>query len=365
MLQVEIYRALPGFTLEVSFEAENLPFALLGASGCGKSMTLQCIAGILKPDRGRIVLDGRVLFDSRRGINLPPQKRRAGLLFQNYALFPNMTVEGNILAALRGRKMGRRGREQRLLELLAAFHLEDQRRHYPAHLSGGQQQRAALARMLAGDPALIMLDEPLSALDSFLRWQVEEELQSLLAGFPGTALYVSHNRGEVYRLCKKVCVLQRGKSEGVFPVKGFFEEPGTLSAARLSGCRNFSRARRLSDTRVLALDWGLELECRTVPPGLRYLGIRAHRISPSEEQNRFRCRILRIREDLFSLILTLIPEGVLPRGPVPGGFAFDGEGEEGVSPCLRMEIHKVQGTGLVEGESFEVGTAPGDVLLLE
>ena len=181
-LEVNIEKNLDGFTLRAAFSAGNTPTALLGASGCGKSMTLRCIAGIVKPDKGRIVLDGRVLFDSEQHIDLPPQQRGAGLLFQNYALFPNMTVEQNILCGLKAEK-DRAARQARCAELLQAMRLEPLAKRYPAQLSGGQQQRTALARILAGRPRILMLDEPFSALDSYLREAVESEVGSLLAGF--------------------------------------------------------------------------------------------------------------------------------------------------------------------------------------
>ena len=205
-LEINIEKKLDGFTLRAAFTAGNTSTALLGASGCGKSMTLRCIAGIVKPDRGRIVLDGRVLFDSDRHIDLPPQQRGVGLLFQNYALFPNMTVEQNILCGLKTEK-DPAARRAACAEMLRTMRLEELAKRYPAQLSGGQQQRAALARILVGKPRILMLDEPFSALDSYLREEVEGEVGSLLANFAGTALLVTHNRDEAYRLCKEMIVL--------------------------------------------------------------------------------------------------------------------------------------------------------------
>uniref|UniRef100_UPI0040387047 sulfate/molybdate ABC transporter ATP-binding protein n=1 Tax=Faecalibacterium prausnitzii TaxID=853 RepID=UPI0040387047 len=202
-LEINIEKKLDGFTLRAAFTAGNTSTALLGASGCGKSMTLRCIAGIVKPDRGRIVLDGRVLFDSAQHIDLPPQQRGVGLLFQNYALFPNMTVEQNILCGLKTEK-DPAARRVACAEMLRAMRLETLAKRYPAQLSGGQQQRAALARILVGKPHILMLDEPFSALDSYLREEVEGEVGSLLASFAGTALLVTHNRDEAYRLCKEM-----------------------------------------------------------------------------------------------------------------------------------------------------------------
>ena len=165
MLEVRIQKQLGAFSLNVSFTTEGT-LGILGASGSGKSVTLQCIAGTMKPDRGRIVLNGRVLFDSDAHICLPPQKRRIGYLFQQYALFPNMTVAQNIYAGIRsGTHTEKR---EIVLQALRTFRLEDVQKQYPRTLSGGQQQRTALARMLVGNPDLLLLDEPFSALDRHL-----------------------------------------------------------------------------------------------------------------------------------------------------------------------------------------------------
>ncbi len=222
-LSVDLEKRLGSFHLRVQFQAEDEITALLGASGCGKSMTLKCIAGIVTPDRGRIVLNDRVLFDSEAGIDLPPQQRRVGYLFQNYALFPNMTVEKNILCGIRsGSKVEKAAA---LAEALHRFRLEGLEHHYPAQLSGGQQQRVALARILCTRPEAILLDEPFSALDSFLKWKLELELSDLLADFHGPILWVSHDRGEVFRNCKKVCVMEQGQSQGMFSLRQLFHEP--------------------------------------------------------------------------------------------------------------------------------------------
>jgi molybdate transport system ATP-binding protein len=178
-LTVDIHKQLGRFSLDASFRADGGTLGLLGASGSGKSLTLKCIAGIERPDRGKILLNGVTLFDSERWINLPPQKRRVGYLFQNYALFPNMTVRQNILCGIRWeRDRARRAAElRRVVELLHLQGLEEQR---PDQLSGGQQQRTALARILVSRPELLMLDEPFSALDEHLRDQLQIQMKKLL-----------------------------------------------------------------------------------------------------------------------------------------------------------------------------------------
>lgn len=185
----------------------------LGASGCGKSMTLKCIAGIETPDEGRIVLNDRVLFDSEKKVNLSPQKRKVGYLFQQYALFPHMTVRQNVEAGLSG--SGRTfssGKEKNAFveRLLEQFHIPELADALPARLSGGQQQRVALVRILASKPQAILLDEPFSALDSSLKLELELELESMLEGFGGTVLWVSHDRSEVERHCRQVAVMESG-----------------------------------------------------------------------------------------------------------------------------------------------------------
>ena len=201
-ISVDIEKNLGSFHLRVAFEAENETMALLGASGCGKSMTLRCIAGIVRPDRGRIVLNGRTLFDSERHIDLPPQQRGVGYLFQQYALFPHMTVEKNVCAGTReGTRAERKAAAQRILRTLG---LEELAQRLPANLSGGQQQRAALARILVGKPEILLLDEPFSALDEHIKWKIELELADTLRSFPGGVLFVSHSRDEIYRLCDTI-----------------------------------------------------------------------------------------------------------------------------------------------------------------
>ena len=186
-LQVKITKKLANFTLDVDFSVEQEIFALLGASGCGKSMTLKCIAGIEQPDEGVIVLNGRTIFDSARKINLPPQKRQIGYMFQDYALFPNMTVLQNVMAG-----MGRRPSREQAQEYLRQFHIEELEQQYPARLSGGQKQRAAVARALITNPQIILADQPTGALDSKSTDQLLE-LFSKINGRGQTILMVTHS----------------------------------------------------------------------------------------------------------------------------------------------------------------------------
>ncbi|MBR3457316.1 MAG: ATP-binding cassette domain-containing protein [Selenomonadaceae bacterium] len=309
-LTVSLEKKLRDFTLRTDFTVKNEVFALLGASGCGKSMTLKCIAGIERPDKGRIVLDGEILFDSGNGIDLPPQKRQVGYLFQNYALFPNMTVAENLRFVMKEKS---EDREKKIQELLERFHLAGLENAYPAALSGGQQQRAAFARILAARAKLLLLDEPFSALDSYLKWQLETELMDLLPAYDKTALLVSHDRGEVYRLADKIAIINRGQLEPPTDKKELFRHPRTLAATLLTGCKNISAATREDESHIRATEWGLVLKtAETPPPVLRYAGIRAHFMEPRESaagENIFPMEAVRVIEDTFSYIVMVRPQG--------------------------------------------------------
>ena len=348
-LTVQVQKRYGNFYLDVDFSADGgQALALLGASGCGKSVTLKCIAGINKPDRGRIVLDGQVLFDSEEGINLSPQRRRIGFLFQNYALFPNMTVERNIAVCLN--RLDKR-RRARTAELLALLHLEGLEKLYPRQLSGGQQQRAALARILAAEPRALLLDEPFSALDSYLKWQLEGELREVLDRFPGPVIWVSHDQGEACRNCPHVCVLDGGKSAPVRAMAELMANPVTVGAARLSGCKNFAPVRPgPAEGMVEVPDWGLILRAASSwQEGVTTLGLRANRLHPAApgEANAFPCQVVRAAEDMASMVLTLRPEGAGPSAPL-----------------LRMELAKEIWMALPDQSRFPAAVRPEDLMLL-
>ena len=301
-LIVDIEKKLGSFTLRSQFETGSGTMALLGASGCGKSVTLRCIAGIMTPDRGHIILDGETLFDSEQHIDLTPQQRRVGYLFQQYALFPNMTVAQNIQCGIR---TGSRAEKQaQAAAQIRRFRLEGLEKKYPVQLSGGQQQRVALARILASEPRAILLDEPFSALDTFLKWNLELELADLLAGFPGPILWVSHDLGECYRNCKTVCVMENGRSGAVTDMQELVRHPATQDAARLAGCRNFLPAHRCAEG--VRLDgWSLTLPLRTeeeqVTVAIPDSAVALHTGS-------YRAVVARVIRDLDASIVLLHPE---------------------------------------------------------
>lgn len=285
-LSVDIRKRLGAFSLDVSFTSDDATetLALLGASGSGKSVALKCIAGTERPDEGRIVLNERVLFDSAAGVDVSVQERRVGYLFQNYALFPTMTVEQNVAAGVRSGS--RTERLARAHEQVRAFRLDGLERHRPAQLSGGQQQRCALARIMANEPELLLLDEPFSALDGYLRWQLELELADTLRAFPGGVVFVSHNRDEVYRMCDRVCVLTNGHSGRTVPTRELFDAPATLAEAVMSGCKNVSAATPVGDHALSCVDWGVTLACEREAAGSDHAGIRAHDLRLVEANGR-------------------------------------------------------------------------------
>ena len=316
-LSVDVEKSLGNFHLRVKFQAENEVLALLGASGCGKSMTLKCIAGIEKPDRGRIVLDGVTLFDSEKKIDLPPQKRRVGYLFQQYALFPNMTVWQNIACGVRDKSR----RDAAIAEILSAMHLEGLEDKRPHQLSGGQQQRVALARILVNEPEVLLLDEPFSALDSHLRFQLEREVRQVIRRFGKTVILVSHDRDEVFRLSDSIAAMGSGTIESIGKKHDVFASPGTRGGAVLTGCKNISRAEAVDPTHVRALDWDVSLQVSADPSDARYVGIRMHDIRVGGGENALDCLVTEEIENPFSYTVMLRREG--SQAPVLLGIELD------------------------------------------
>jgi molybdate transport system ATP-binding protein len=344
-IYVDIEKKLGDFQLKVAFEAGDETLALLGDSGCGKSMTLRCIAGITRPDKGVIRINGETVFDAAQRIDQKPQKRRVGYLFQNYALFPNLTVEGNILAGLeRHRGVSRAQRKEEAAAYLARFHLEELADHYPSQLSGGQQQRTALARMLASKPDLLLLDEPFSALDATLRWEMEQVVRETIRSFQGTALVVTHDRDEVYRLSDRVAVYNRGKIDALGEKWALFAHPATVTTARLTGCKNLAPARVEGD-RIVVERWQLSFPLHT-PGNWNWVGIRAHRfqLCQAETEYGFAFEVVNRIEDTFSYILQIRRRGT--------------QGE-----TLRWEVDKSQGISVPDTGFVRI--PPDEILLLQ
>ena len=343
-LSVHIRKKAGDFRLVIDFEHEDGIMGFLGASGCGKSMTLKCIAGIIKPDEGRIVLNGRVLYDSEKKINLKPQERNVGYLFQNYALFPNMNVEQNILCGLTKEK-DRAVRKAKMEEMLELMELSTCRSLFPHQLSGGQQQRCALARILVSEPKLLLLDEPFSALDAYLREQLQTQVRTILERFGKDVLMVSHSRDEVYYLCNQVAVVCQGRLLNQGKTKEVFADPKSRTAAILTGCKNIADAYKTGEYEVFVPDWGIHLQTKApVGDDLCAVGLRAHYFHPKSRENIYPVVYSSEREDPFEMRLL---------------FRYTGQKEGTADIWWRMPKDRKP-----EEMPPKLGISPSDVLLL-
>lgn len=321
-LFLNIEKRLDNFHLKIAFNTHNQPLGLLGGSGAGKSMILRCLAGIETPTRGQIILNNRVLFDSENNINIPIYQRRIGFLFQNYALFPHLTVAQNIAFGIPKYIDTKTEVEKQLI----AMKLQGFGNRYPHQLSGGQQQRVALARALASKPEALLLDEPFSALDTHLRSQLEQQVTEILADYSGVTLFVTHNMEEAYRLCPNLLVLEAGKAAHYGSKYEIFQHPASVNVAQLTGCKNFSRANILSPQKIEAIDWGCTLEVREkIPSKLSHVGIRAHHLiftKDPQQVNTFPCYLVRTSETPHRMTVFLKLHSV---GNHPHDYHLQGE----------------------------------------
>jgi molybdate transport system ATP-binding protein len=233
-IEVEALKKFKDFDLNVSWRSEGGITALFGPSGAGKSLTLQCIAGLIRPDKGLISVDGKVYYDSERKIFLPPQKRLVGYVFQDYALFPHKTVYANVAYGVRGRG----GANRRIESLLDSFGLDEQKDKYPSEISGGQKQRTALARAIASDPELLLLDEPLSALDEALRERFQMDILRLYTNRGIPMVYVTHNLNEVFTMAEAIVVIDDGKVVEAGDKETLLSRPRRYRTAELIGAKN-------------------------------------------------------------------------------------------------------------------------------
>ena len=325
-LEVNIRKSFSSFTLDVAFEAGDETLGFLGASGCGKSLTMRCIAGIETPDEGRIVVNDRVFFDSERKINLTPQQRKTALLFQSYMLFPNLTVAENVAAGI-GREASKADRDALVAAELKRFGLEGFDRRYPAQLSGGQQQRVALARMLAARPGILMLDEPFSALDAHLKSVLEQNLVSLFDAFHGTVLYVSHDIDEALRFCDRIAVVEAGRITETGTGDDLVNRPQSLAGVKLSGCKNAPAAVYAGSHAVHVPPWGIDVHtAQEVPRDVKCLGLRAFYVERAEGpgENCYRVRVDRVSDARFERMALL---GFLDRDDADGAAVPFGANE--------------------------------------
>jgi ABC-type sulfate/molybdate transport systems ATPase subunit len=253
-LEVRLLRRLEGFTLDAEWTSQDGLVALFGPSGAGKTLTLQCLAGLVRPDEGRIVVDGAVLYDGARGVDVATQARRLGYVFQGYALFPHLSVAANVGYGLAG--LGRTERRRRVglvLERLGLSALADRR---PRALSGGQQQRVALGRALAVDPRLLLLDEPLSALDAPLRRQLRQELVATVREWGKAAVLVTHDLAEAFEMADRIVIYDAGRVVQAAPRAELLSRPASVEVARLLGARNILSGTVIKATpEIIELAW--------------------------------------------------------------------------------------------------------------
>ena len=343
-LDVAIQKALGTFYLDVAFQTHGGVLGLLGASGSGKSKTLQCITGIEQPDAGHIALNGCVLFDHISHINVSVQKRRVGYLFQHYALFPNMTVAENIACGIR-KSVAKRERNETLYTMMERMRLTGLEKQKPAQLSGGQQQRVALARILVNEPDMLLLDEPFSALDSYLKEQVMTEIKEILRQFQKDSIIVTHNRDEAYQLCDHIAVLHQGHVEVMGKTADVFAQPQTKAAAMLTGCKSIVSAEKRGTYEVFVPAWGILLTtCQPVEDTVCAIGVRGHSFHQNVTENAYPIRVLEEIEQPFEWIVK-----------------FRYEQQTDASPAVWWRFAKMDRPLQLESP---LGVRPEDVLLL-
>ena len=291
-LTVNIQKQLSDFLLDVNFTTERNSLGLLGASGAGKSTIIRCIAGLETPDRGIIILNGRVLFDSYKGINLPVKERNCGILFQDYALFPHLTVGENIAFGM-SNKLSAKKITREVERHLIMVELSGYSDRNINELSGGQRQRVALARVKASNPEILLLDEPFSALDTYLRHKQEKLLRKSLQTYRGVTLLITHNLEEAYRVCPNLLIIDRGKAIAYGKKETIFRHSPNIRTAQVTNCKNFSQGIVINNKQVKAIDWNCLLEIAEIPNNNLAnklskevtIGIRAHQIIITEDNN--------------------------------------------------------------------------------
>lgn len=343
MLDVSFEKSLGKFKLQSSFKAEKGVLGILGPSGCGKSMTLKCISGLYSPDKGNIILNGKVLFSSDSKINVPPRKRNIGYVFQNYALFPHLTVYKNIAYGIK--HLEKELHNKKALEMIERMQLVGLENHYPSQLSGGQQQRTALARTLITNPDLLLLDEPFSALDSHIKYMLEKELITIIKNnYDGIVLLVTHNIEEAYRICSNIMVMDNGQNLQMGTKDEIINTPKNLTAARITGCKNFLDVNVLDEKDGYYILKSKELIFKAIKTeqqvsGQMVAGIRAHYLSlssmDSDIENSFECDIIEKIDGLFSTTIIVNCSGCVLQVEMPK----DSFADLTAGGCKKLKLH--------------------------
>lgn len=315
-LEINLQKSLESFRLAVDFQADRGALGLLGASGAGKSMTLRMIAGVVTPDSGRMILNGRVLFDSASGENITPARRRIGVVFQDYALFPHMTVAENVAFGLH--QLSEAECKSRVWHYLERMHIADLADRYPNEISGGQRQRVAIARCMATEPEALLLDEPFAALDPHLRRQMEEQLRETLRDYNGVVIFVTHDMEEAFRFCTELLVLDCGQVIATGPKHKLFEHPRSVVTARLTGCKNIVAANMIRPDQISVEAWKCNVSLASpLSCDIKHVGYRSHHFhfqKNAHGANTFPCWLVETSEAPHEMTLYLH----LHRPPRPG-----------------------------------------------
>lgn len=303
MLYVDVEKKYGKFNLKSGFEMQENEkvIGLLGASGSGKSLTLKIIAGIEKADCGKITLDDETLFDFEKNINIKPRYRNIGYLFQNHALFPNMSVLENVITGIRDKNLSKNDKKLLATKSLKELEIEHIKEKYPPYISGGESQRVALARLIVNAPKVVLLDEPFSALDEHLKFKIELELFDLLKSHNIKSIFVSHNKDEIYRNCDSVCIISNGYMEEKTKTKELLEAPKTYASFLISGGKNISEIEKIDENTIFAKKWGIKIhtDCK-VEDFHKYIGIKSGDIIIFETKTKdsFEIKIKKVIEEL-------------------------------------------------------------------
>ncbi|MBD2549861.1 molybdate ABC transporter permease subunit [Microcystis elabens FACHB-917] len=319
-LRFDLHQGHGDFRFALAHDTSCRRLAILGPSGAGKSLLLRLLAGLERPRSGRIELNGRVLFDAGRCLDLPPERRRIAVVLQHDALFPHLNVAANVGFGLA--HLPPAERHARVAAQLAAVGLQAQARLFPSQLSGGQQQRAALARALVTEPDLLLLDEPLSSQDAHRRRQLQQLMEDLLdrSGIP--TLLVTHDMEEAYRLSEELLVIDGGALLRHGTRREVFAHPGAVTVARLTGCKNISAVQRLGPTRLRALAWGLDLELPDPPEAtVTHVGLRANHLDLAAAPgpgaaHHWPCRVVRVSEGPLHVTVFVVAEVAREVAPI-------------------------------------------------
>ena len=286
--------------------------AIVGTSGSGKSTLLHMLGGLDRPTSGTVMVDGQDIFSLKEEALTIFRRRKIGFVFQAYNLVPVLNVYENIVLPIE--LDGGKVNKDFVQQIVQTLGLDDRLDALPNQLSGGQQQRVALARILCSEPEAILLDEPFSALDSYLKWNLEIELADLLATFNGPILWVSHDRDECYRNCRSVCVMEDGRTGEVTPMDEMIRHPGSVSAARLAGCKNFFAA-EARDGKVYLPEWNVALPLAGMENTFTTIGIPDNAVTMSEN-GAMSCTVCRMILGVEENILLLRPEGSAEGAPM-------------------------------------------------